>query len=207
MAHTELPFDKAARLDRSRRSSRPYYTLCELSDLKWSPQFGDYNQRVVQQERRDLIYAAEKPSSMKRCLRIIKSGDRQADINAAVYDMNYVPACALFQGSDAGWRSFVWLIAMEAEYQLWRQLLSGPSWSVDDTQDARLMWRTDQVGKKWRRCHDEWRYGDRIRVVDNPDNECYIGEVLDDAGDWKPHHYYAKLPHALRAMRLVAVRP
>ena len=67
--------------------ARKYYTLCTREDGVWAPQFGDYSREVVEQERDD--YRDSSHQTYKaRDLRIITSGDKQADINAAVAKLN-----------------------------------------------------------------------------------------------------------------------
>ena len=43
-------------LNKEQEMSKPYYTLLERNDNKWSPQFGDYVRKVVQDEMDDLYY-------------------------------------------------------------------------------------------------------------------------------------------------------
>lgn len=66
--------------------SRTYYTLVTLDDNDgyWKPQFGDYNRETVEYERDD--YKDNGYSS--RELKIIRTGDKQADINEAVTKLN-----------------------------------------------------------------------------------------------------------------------
>lgn len=57
----------------------------ERQDGKWSPQFGDYDKEVVEQERRDWIDAG---TAWARHLLVIYSLDNQDSINAAVARLN-----------------------------------------------------------------------------------------------------------------------
>lgn len=63
---------------------RKYYTLCErLPGERWTPEFGDYCRRVVEQERKDC--SREIGTEFK----IIQTDDNQASINAAVARLNF----------------------------------------------------------------------------------------------------------------------
>lgn len=64
--------------------STTYYTLAVREDGVWAPQFGDYDRDVVADEKldyRDHGYSA-------RDLKIIRTGDTQADIDARIAAMN-----------------------------------------------------------------------------------------------------------------------
>lgn len=68
--------------------SRPYFTLVERQpDGPWTPQFGDYDKECVENERRDMLRSAVGRIRAKD-LKIIRSGARQADINAAIAKLN-----------------------------------------------------------------------------------------------------------------------
>lgn len=68
--------------------SKAYYTLAERQpDGPWSPQFGDYDKEAVEAERADMLYSGAGRLRGKD-LKIIKTGDRQADIDAAVAKLN-----------------------------------------------------------------------------------------------------------------------
>lgn len=62
-----------------------YFSLAVREGDAFFPDFGDYDREVVEQERRDRIESGEgKP----RDFRVIRSGDRQAQINAAFRALN-----------------------------------------------------------------------------------------------------------------------
>jgi hypothetical protein len=64
---------------------KTYYTLVTNEDgAGWAPQFGDYDREVVEAEQDDYCDGG----IPRRCTRIIKSGDRQADIQAKVDELN-----------------------------------------------------------------------------------------------------------------------
>jgi hypothetical protein len=66
---------------------RSYFTLAVLpkaDGAQWSPQFGDYERDVVAQELEDTKEDWPKGSKFK----IVKSGDTQAAINAAIDSLN-----------------------------------------------------------------------------------------------------------------------
>lgn len=65
---------------------RTYYTIAERIDGQWSPQFGGYDRDVVNAELADMREHGQGP--LKKNLRIIKSGARQADIDAAIATLN-----------------------------------------------------------------------------------------------------------------------
>lgn len=68
--------------------SRPYFTLCERApDSAWAPQFGDYDKQCVEDERADMLYAGAGRIRAKD-LRIVRSGDTQAEIDAAIAKLN-----------------------------------------------------------------------------------------------------------------------
>jgi hypothetical protein len=69
--------------------ARTYYTLVSRNwasqyDSTWAIEFGDYDRSVVQAERDDY----RDHGCKARNLRIISSGDSQAEINAAVAALN-----------------------------------------------------------------------------------------------------------------------
>ena len=64
--------------------ARKYFTLAVRTDGKWSAQFGDYDRATVQDELTDY-----RDHDMKaKDLRIVISGDRQSDIDAAIAKLN-----------------------------------------------------------------------------------------------------------------------
>lgn len=66
--------------------ARRYFTLCirDGYDLPWCPQFGDYDFRVVADERDDYF-----TNGVPRgCLAIVASDDDQASIDARVAALN-----------------------------------------------------------------------------------------------------------------------
>lgn len=68
--------------------SKAYYTLAERQpDGAWAPQFGDYDKDVVVQERRDMLYSGAGRLRGKD-LRIVRSGDSWAEIDAAIAKLN-----------------------------------------------------------------------------------------------------------------------
>lgn len=70
--------------------SKRYYTLLERSKdgLLWSPQFGDYDRAVVAQEGDDRRDGSDWVEGTK--LKIIATGDKQSDIDAAIAGLNAV---------------------------------------------------------------------------------------------------------------------
>lgn len=74
--------------------ARKYYTVVEFAHGSWSPQFGDYEREVVQDELDDRWDALRYllPSNERRrkadTFKIITTGDKQADIDAAVAKLN-----------------------------------------------------------------------------------------------------------------------
>lgn len=64
---------------------RPYYSLLVRDDQAdaWSIHFGDYDLTVVQQEREDIAHEFR-----KRNMKIVRTDDTQAAINAAVDKLN-----------------------------------------------------------------------------------------------------------------------
>lgn len=64
--------------------TRTYYTLAVREDGTWTPQFGDYSRKVVQDEMLDYRDHDHKAKN----LRIVTSGDTQAEINAATSALN-----------------------------------------------------------------------------------------------------------------------
>jgi hypothetical protein len=66
--------------------SRKYYTLAVKSvDNIWGPDFGDYNRKVVAQEMADRRESGDYDSDE---MQVISSGDSQAEINAAIAELN-----------------------------------------------------------------------------------------------------------------------
>ena len=68
--------------------SKPYYTLLTRDGVcdPWAITFGDYSKEVVEQELSDM---RDSDLTMKRDnAKIIKTGDKQADIVAAVAKLN-----------------------------------------------------------------------------------------------------------------------
>lgn len=63
------------------RPAPHYFTLAQRTGNAFFPQFGDYDRDTVEQERRDMIASGE---GKARDFRIVRSGDSQADIDAAV---------------------------------------------------------------------------------------------------------------------------
>lgn len=67
------------------RTGRWYYTLIIRRADGWGIEFGDYDRKVVVEERRYLIEGRlDKAQDMK----IIKTGDGQSEIAQAVMDLN-----------------------------------------------------------------------------------------------------------------------
>lgn len=65
--------------------TKRYHTLVVRDNGKWLPQFGDYELEAVRDERDSWLYA----DGYKRAdVRIITTGDGQADINAAIAALN-----------------------------------------------------------------------------------------------------------------------
>jgi hypothetical protein len=63
--------------------TKSYYTLLILEAGKWYIHFGDYDKEVVEDEKADV-----KDSDPKAKLKIIRTADAQAAIDAAVADLN-----------------------------------------------------------------------------------------------------------------------
>jgi hypothetical protein len=73
--------------------ARKYFTLVERNeDGKWYPQFGDWKREVVAQEIIDRRAGFEAPRA--KDLKIIASGPRQVEINAAIAKFNAFTAFA-----------------------------------------------------------------------------------------------------------------
>lgn len=70
--------------------SRPYHVLLERDDTgkPWRVQFGDYDRETVEDERRD----TQDNGVPRHCLKIITTGEGQADIDASVAALNEKPA-------------------------------------------------------------------------------------------------------------------
>jgi hypothetical protein len=69
------------------KAPRPYYTLVVIDGspgCPWSPEFGDRDKAVVQQELEDWIDRGWK----RRELKIITTGGTEAEIMAAVAKLN-----------------------------------------------------------------------------------------------------------------------
>jgi hypothetical protein len=67
--------------------AKKYYTLAIKPNFEgaiWGPQFGDYDREVVAQELEDTKDQWLKGSKFK----IIKTGDKQADIDAKIAELN-----------------------------------------------------------------------------------------------------------------------
>lgn len=69
---------------------RKYFTLvCYDVDMsRWYPDFGDYEKDVVSQELQDRADSSDGP--LKKYMRVITTGSRQAEIDRAVEQMNTV---------------------------------------------------------------------------------------------------------------------
>lgn len=61
-----------------------YYTLAVRENGTWGAQFGDYDRETVAEEKID--YADH--GYLARDLKIIRTGDNQTDIDAAIAAMN-----------------------------------------------------------------------------------------------------------------------
>lgn len=68
---------------------RTYYTLVEREEpgTPWFIQFGDYDRETVEAERAEFIDKGFRAKNLK----ILRSGDRQADVEAAVARLNGGP--------------------------------------------------------------------------------------------------------------------
>lgn len=66
--------------------ARRYYTLVQRIDGRWFPQFGAYDRAVVAEERQGMLDAHDAPRA--KDLKIIRTGPKQADINAAIAKLN-----------------------------------------------------------------------------------------------------------------------
>lgn len=66
--------------------ARKYHSLIQRIDGRWYPQFGDYDRECVAEERRGMIegFPGEKAANLK----IITTGPKQADIEAAIAKLN-----------------------------------------------------------------------------------------------------------------------
>jgi hypothetical protein len=76
-----------SKFDRAQRAaSRTYYTLLtrDNATAPWQIAFGDYSRKVVELEWDDMVRRPER----RRNLRIIATGETQADIDAAVLKLN-----------------------------------------------------------------------------------------------------------------------
>lgn len=68
-------------------ANRLYFTLVTIDGspgCRWAPEFGDYDCTTVEDERDDYLDKGWK----RRELKIITTGDTQADIDAAVAALN-----------------------------------------------------------------------------------------------------------------------
>lgn len=65
--------------------ARKYYTLCIREDGIWAQQFGDYDRMTVSFE---VDCLRERGSIKKGDYKILTTGPKQADINAAVAALN-----------------------------------------------------------------------------------------------------------------------
>lgn len=64
---------------------RTYFTLCERGDDGvWRAEFGDYDRETVEAERADYRDHGKRAKTLK----IVRSGDTQAEIEAAVKELN-----------------------------------------------------------------------------------------------------------------------
>ncbi|RVP18165.1 hypothetical protein [Sinorhizobium meliloti] len=69
------------------KPSKPYHVLVSVDGspgCKWAVEFGDYDETTVKQEFADMRDQGWK----RRELKIITTGDTQAEINAAVAELN-----------------------------------------------------------------------------------------------------------------------
>jgi hypothetical protein len=66
-------------------TKRTYYSLVVWEDDAWAQQFGDYSRKVVRDELEDYRYSL---GYRRDQLRILATGDEQADIDAAVAQLN-----------------------------------------------------------------------------------------------------------------------
>lgn len=69
------------------RTPRPYYTLAVIDGspgCPWSPEFGDHDKAVVQQELEDWLDQGFK----RRELKIITTGGTETEIMAAIAELN-----------------------------------------------------------------------------------------------------------------------
>lgn len=69
--------------------ARTYYTLAIRRDGKWSPEFGDYDRDNVNDEWESYFHGDCVP---RDDLRIVTSGDAQADVDAAIAALNEAAA-------------------------------------------------------------------------------------------------------------------
>lgn len=67
-----------------RNPVKRYYTLAVRDDGRWTPELGDYDRETVEYELDDYKYNGYKA----RDLKIITTGDKQADINAGISKLN-----------------------------------------------------------------------------------------------------------------------
>jgi hypothetical protein len=62
-----------------------YYTLLIREDGRWSAQFGDFNQWVVREEKKDWKFAC---GTLNKDMRIITTTENQEEINKVVNQFN-----------------------------------------------------------------------------------------------------------------------
>lgn len=70
--------------------ARKYYTLISKYSQPggtWAAEFGDYSRGIVQGEKREYEYNSELAGKMME-YKIIETGDKQAEINAAIAELN-----------------------------------------------------------------------------------------------------------------------
>lgn len=67
---------------------RTYYTLAIRSNGVWSPQFGDYDREVVEQEGRDMRESGDWEGLKAKDCKVISTNHTQADIHAAIIALN-----------------------------------------------------------------------------------------------------------------------
>jgi hypothetical protein len=70
------------------RLNTPYFTLAVREDGRWSPQFGDYDRAVVEQEIADMLDSAAWPGLKRRDTKIVRSDASRASVNAALAALN-----------------------------------------------------------------------------------------------------------------------
>lgn len=105
----------------SSNKERSYYSLVECIDFKWSVQFGDYSRKVVQQEKKDMLYCTHPPIKAAN-LKIIKTGPEQWQIDLAVHQLNFIPLYRLQPAHDPdAWMGLLaWILHAEIGFQKYR---------------------------------------------------------------------------------------